>query len=142
MGVCMCGFCNVWVFWQLCGCYGNMCACIYCVLYCLYCVFVLVLLCIFILIYFVSTSIRTIATEWKLNCSNDDDDDDDCDDNNNNNNNNMIVVLWHCTALPVTPVETFFKINLQSFRRKNLSLWGTIRRNPTYLKEYRVLLHN
>ena len=33
MGVCMCGFCNVWV----CVCVGvfiNMCNCIYCVLYC------------------------------------------------------------------------------------------------------------
>jgi hypothetical protein len=37
------GFCNVWVFWQLCGCFGNMCTCIYCV-------FVLFRLCIFILI--------------------------------------------------------------------------------------------
>jgi len=64
--VCMCGYCNVWVcvfmsfvmcgcmyvwvFWQLCGCFGNMCACIFCVLYCLYCVFVSFRLCIFILI--------------------------------------------------------------------------------------------
>jgi len=29
--VCMCGFCNVWVLWQLCGCFGNMCTFIYCV---------------------------------------------------------------------------------------------------------------
>jgi hypothetical protein len=38
----MCGFCKVWVFWQLCGCFGNMCTCIDRV-------FVLFLLCIFIL---------------------------------------------------------------------------------------------
>jgi len=57
MGVCMCGFCNV------CVCFGNMCACIYCVLYCLYCVFVLFRLCIFILICFLCTSVRTSATE-------------------------------------------------------------------------------
>jgi len=48
--VCMCEFCNVWVFWQLCGCFANMCTCVYCVLYCLYCVFVLFRLGIFILI--------------------------------------------------------------------------------------------
>jgi hypothetical protein len=62
--VCMLGF-----FWQLCGCFGNMCTCIYCVLYCLYCVFVLFCLCIFILICFVCTGVRTTATEWQLNCS-------------------------------------------------------------------------
>jgi len=31
--------------------------------------FVLFLLCIFILIYFVCTSVRTTATEWQFNCS-------------------------------------------------------------------------
>jgi hypothetical protein len=36
---------------------------IYCVLYCLHCVFVLSLLCVFILICFVYTSVRTTATE-------------------------------------------------------------------------------
>jgi hypothetical protein len=47
--ICECVY--VGVFWQLCGCFGNMCtcSCIYCVLYCLYCVFVLFRLCIFIL---------------------------------------------------------------------------------------------
>ena len=44
------GFCNVWVFWELCVCFGNMCTCIYCVLCCLYCVFVLFILCIFIFV--------------------------------------------------------------------------------------------
>jgi hypothetical protein len=39
------------------------CVCIYCVLYCLYCVFVLFRLCIFILICFVCTSVRTTASE-------------------------------------------------------------------------------
>ena len=69
-------FFNVWgsvcvgMFWQLCGCFGNMCPCIYCVLYYLYCVFVLFLSHIFILICFVCTSVRTTATEWKLNYSN------------------------------------------------------------------------
>ena len=54
----------------MCGCFGNMCTCIYCVLYCLYCVlFVLFRLCISSLICFVCTSVRTTATEWKLNCS-------------------------------------------------------------------------
>jgi len=53
----------------MCGCFGNMCVCIYCVLYCLYCVFLLFRLCIFILICFVCTSVRTTATEWQLNCS-------------------------------------------------------------------------
>jgi hypothetical protein len=64
----MCGFCNVcvsvfggvltvvWVF-------DSMCTCIYCVLYCLYCVFVLFNLCVFILICFACTGVRTTATE-------------------------------------------------------------------------------
>ena len=64
----MCGLVYVGMFWQVCGCSGNMCTCIYCVLYCLYCVFVLFRLCIFILICFICTSVRTTATEWKLNC--------------------------------------------------------------------------
>jgi len=55
--VCVC------VGFVMCGCFGNMYACIYCVLYCLYCVFVLFRLCIFILICFVCTSVRTTATE-------------------------------------------------------------------------------
>jgi len=71
---CLNFFCNVWLsvcagFWQLYVCFGNMCTCIYCVSYCLYCFFVLFPLCIFILICFVCTSVRTTATEWKLNCS-------------------------------------------------------------------------
>ena len=41
----------------------------YCVVYCLYFVFELFCLCIFILICFVCTSVRTTATEWQLNCS-------------------------------------------------------------------------
>ena len=69
----MCGFCNVWVCvcvgFVTCACSGNMCTCIYCVLYCLYCVFVLFRLCIFILICFVCTGVRTTATESQLNCS-------------------------------------------------------------------------
>jgi len=56
----MCGFCNVWacvcVGFVMCGCFGNMCTCIYCV-------FVLFHLCIFILICFVCTSVRTTAIE-------------------------------------------------------------------------------
>jgi hypothetical protein len=88
VGVCKCGFCNVWVCvsvgFVMCGCFVNMCTCIYCVLYCLYCVFVLFRLCIFILICFVCTTVRTTATEWQLNCSN---------NNNNNNNNNMLGIL-------------------------------------------------
>jgi hypothetical protein len=53
----------------MCGCFGNMYTCIYCVLFCLYYVFVLFRLCIFILICFVCTGVRTTATEWQLNCS-------------------------------------------------------------------------
>ena len=68
--------------------------------FCIVCAvfFVLFRLCIFILICFVGTSVRTTATEWQLNWNDDDDDDDndydddndddDDDDNNNNNNNN------------------------------------------------------
>ena len=50
VAVCICGFCNVWVFWKLCGCFRKMCTCIYCVLNCLYCVSVLFCLGTFILI--------------------------------------------------------------------------------------------
>jgi hypothetical protein len=46
----------------MCRCFGIMCTSIYCVLYCLYCVFVLFRLCIFILICFVRTGVRTTAT--------------------------------------------------------------------------------
>ena len=35
------------MFYIMCGCFGNTCTCIQCVLYCLYCVFVLFRLCIF-----------------------------------------------------------------------------------------------
>jgi len=38
-------------------------------LYCLYCVFVVFRLCVFILICFVCTGVRTTATGWQLNCS-------------------------------------------------------------------------
>jgi len=38
VGVCMYGFCNVWLCVHvgvvMCGCFGNMCTCIYCVFYC------------------------------------------------------------------------------------------------------------
>ena len=57
----------------MCVCFGNICTCIYCV-------FVLFRLCIFILICFVRTNLRTTAIGWQINCSNDDDDDDDDDD--------------------------------------------------------------
>ena len=52
--------------------------------YCLYCVFILLLLCMFRLIIFICTTIRTTATKWNLNCSN--------NNNNNNNNNNIFYV--------------------------------------------------
>ena len=67
--MCECVYSYVWVFWQLCGCFGNTCTCIYCVLYCLYHVFVVFRLCIFILTCFVCTSVKTIPTEWQLYCS-------------------------------------------------------------------------
>ena len=51
------------------GRFVNTYTCVYCVLYCLYCAFVLFRLCIFILICFVSSSVRTTATEWQLNWS-------------------------------------------------------------------------
>jgi hypothetical protein len=74
--------CNVWMLWQLCGYSGNFFSFIFCVLY--FCtVFLLFGLCIFILICFVFTSVRTTATKWKLNFSN----------NNNNNNNTTLRVI-------------------------------------------------
>ena len=56
----MCGCVYVWVVWQLCACFIIKCNCIYCVL------------CSFVYLYIYScffTSVRTTATEWKLNCS-------------------------------------------------------------------------
>jgi hypothetical protein len=91
-------FCKVWV--RVCvgfvipGCFGNTYTCIYCVLCCMYCVFVLFRLCIFILICFVCTSVRTSATEWNsISVSR------SSNNNNNNNNNNifrgkMLPVSW------------------------------------------------
>ena len=65
--VCVFWVCNVWVCvgvgFVLYGYFGNTCTCIYTVLYCLYCVFVFFNLCIFILVFSVCTSVRTIATE-------------------------------------------------------------------------------
>ena len=42
--VCMYGFCNVWLFWQICGWFGNVCNWNYCVLYCFVYVYLLLLL--------------------------------------------------------------------------------------------------
>ena len=55
--MCVC----VWGGVVMCGCFGNKCTCIYCVLYCL--CFLLFRLCIFILICFVCTGVRTTAIE-------------------------------------------------------------------------------
>jgi len=62
MGMCMCGFCNVWVCvssgFVMCGCSDNcvgvlvICVLVFTVMYCLYRVVVLFRLCIFILICF------------------------------------------------------------------------------------------
>ena len=73
-GVCIlyCGcfnlFCNVWVCvsvgFVMCGCFDSYVGVlVICVLVFLYCVFVLFRLCIFILICFVCTSVRTTATD-------------------------------------------------------------------------------
>ena len=61
MGVCTCGFCNVWV----CVCVGVLVICrllitVFCIVYTVF--FVLFLLGIFILSCFVGTSVRTTAT--------------------------------------------------------------------------------
>jgi hypothetical protein len=69
VGVCMCGFCNAWVCvcvgFVMCRCFGNTCTCIYCIFA------LFVRLCIFILICFVCTAVRTAATEWQINCNKD-----------------------------------------------------------------------
>ena len=97
-----------------CVCFGNMCTCIYCVLYRLYCIFVLFRLCLFMLIYFVCTSVRTSATEWKLNYSN----------NNNNNNNNVSPRIETRSTSSITawviPVFTF-NCNLCTFNLRGCS---------------------
>jgi hypothetical protein len=87
--VCVCVCVSVCVNFVMCGWFRDMCTRIYCVLYCLYCVFILYRLCIFILICFVCTSVRTTTTEWKLNC------------NNNNNNNNIYLLQLGCHPVAV-----------------------------------------
>ena len=73
MGVCKCGFCNVWVCvctgFAMCGCFDNcVVVLVICVLvftvFCIVCTVFVVLfrLCIFILICFVCTNIRTTTT--------------------------------------------------------------------------------
>jgi len=64
-GVLMCGCVYMWVFWQLCECYGNMCTYIYCVLFCVYYFFLLFRLSISILISFVCTGVRTVGARWR-----------------------------------------------------------------------------
>ena len=84
-------FCNVWVFWQHVHFYllfGIVCTVF----------FVLLPLCIFILICFVCTSVRTTATQWQFNCSN---------NNNNNNNNNLVPRIRMCGAVPLLPLSDF-----------------------------------
>jgi hypothetical protein len=69
VGVCLCGFCNVWV--SVCGgcsdnCVGVLVICVLVfIVFCIVCTvfFVLFRLCILILICFVCTSVRTTATE-------------------------------------------------------------------------------
>jgi hypothetical protein len=61
----MCAWLYVGVFWQLCGCFGNT----YVYLYLLRFALFALCFCIVILICFVDTSVRTTATDWKLNCS-------------------------------------------------------------------------
>ena len=75
--MCVCVCVNVWVcvnLWVcvcmgfvMCGCFGNTYTCIYCVLYCLNYVFVLFHLGIYLFLFV--TSVRTISTDWKINCS-------------------------------------------------------------------------
>ena len=84
-------FCNVWlcVYVVVLRCVSVLVICVLVFtvfLYCLYCVFVLFRLCIFILICFVCTSVRTNATDWQLNCNN----------NNNNNNIYYLFCLYWC----------------------------------------------
>jgi hypothetical protein len=56
--MCVCVCVCVCVFWQLCGCFGNMCNYIYTAFY-FFC---------YAHLFFLVTDVRTTATEWKLNC--------------------------------------------------------------------------
>jgi len=61
-------FCSVWV----CVCVGILVICVFVfTVFCIVCTlfFVLFPLCIFILICFVCASVRTVVSEWQLNCS-------------------------------------------------------------------------
>ena len=61
VGFVMCGC--VCAGFVMCGCFDSMCTCIYCGFIVCIVFFVLLRLCIFILICFVCTSVRTTATE-------------------------------------------------------------------------------
>ena len=77
MGVCLCGFCNMWmcvcVGFVMCGCFDN------CVDVLVICVLVFTVFCVVCTAFFYSfvyvylflfvTSVRTTATEQNLNCS-------------------------------------------------------------------------
>jgi hypothetical protein len=70
----MCGCVYVWVFRQLCGCFGNMCTCIYCV-------FVVLFMYIYSYLLLVKGLLPPSENSIAVN-------DDDVNNNNNNNNNN------------------------------------------------------
>jgi len=91
---------------KLCGCFGNTCKCIYCVLYCLFCVFCIVSFMYIYSYFFICTDVRTTATEWQLNWS------------NNNNNKTFInsfipnSVLWEFLNLLKSQSSTKYKLVL------------------------------
>jgi len=90
----------VGVFWQLCGCFGNMCTSIY--LFCIVCtgfLYCFVYIHIFTLISFICTSVRTTATERQLN--------------NNNNNNNR----WNVKTKAIPVIIGATGIISKSFRK-------------------------
>ena len=96
--MCMCWFCYVWVFWWY----------VFLYLLCL----VLFVLCFCIVSYvnsFVCTSVKTTATEWKLNCS-----------NNNSNNNKAICLsvrppVCLSSVLPSNHLSTDLRLSVRVF---------------------------
>jgi len=119
MGVCMCGGFDNHV--------GVSVICVLVFLYCLYCVFVLFRLCIFILICFVCTSIRTAATEWQLNCS------------SSSNNNIIIIIVDRNVVLHSMMVCVSRKTCVQiwlGFKLRNFSTVNVARKAPIWAPKW------
>jgi hypothetical protein len=102
----------------MCGCFGNMCTCIYCVLYRFFYVYLFVFV----------TSVRPIATEWKLNLVNTTTTTTTTTNNNNNNNNNNFV-----EEIVVTTKNMYMIMCLEYFKASERACCGLSKQTPNIL---------